>query len=148
MITVNDAKLIIDNHVQTKGIEKVNLDRAESRILASDVVAKMPSPLFDNSAMDGFAVKYPDIDGATKNNPVKLKLVSISSAGAPTNIVLKHGECIQCMTGAKIPAGADSIIMVEKTSGFNDEKVVDFYSETLEGSNIRRQGEGSKKESS
>ena len=67
MITVNDAKLI-DNHVQTKGIEKVNLDRAESRILASDVVAKIPSPLFDNSAMDGFAVKYLDIDGATKNN--------------------------------------------------------------------------------
>ena len=92
MITVNDAKLIIDNHVQTKGIEKVNLDRAESRILASDVVAKIPSPLFDNSAMDGFAIKYADIGGATKKNPVKLKLVSISSAGAPTNIVLKHGS--------------------------------------------------------
>ena len=145
MITVNDAKLIIDNHVHTKGIEKVNLDRAESRILASDAVAKIPSPLFDNSAMDGFAIKYLDIDGATKNNPVKLKLASISSAGAPTNIVLKHGECIQCMTGAKIPTGADSIVMVEKTSGFNNEKVVDFFSETLEGSNIRRQGEEVKK---
>ena len=80
MITVNDAKLIIDNHVQTKGIEKSILIELRVGFLASDVVAKIPSPLFDNSAMDGFAVKYLDIDGATKNNPVKLKLVSISSA--------------------------------------------------------------------
>ena len=123
-IDLEEAREISNQFLPKISQEIVSLDEASNRILSEDLQSLVDDPPFDNSAMDGFAIKYLDIDGATKKNPVKLKLVSISSAGAPTNIVLKHGECIQCMTGAQIPAGADSIIMVEKTSGFNDEKVV------------------------
>ncbi len=145
MITVDDAKLIIDNYTHTKSVEKVDLGNAENRVLSMDITAKISSPLFDNSAMDGFAIKSSDLKGASKVNPAKLNLVSISSAGAPTKTILKSGECIQCMTGAQIPDGADSIVMVEQTSGFNNEKIIYFFSETVEGDHIRRKGEETKK---
>ena len=127
MITVDDAKLIIDNYTHTKSVEKVDLDNAENRVLSMDITAKISSPLFDNSAMDGFAIKSSDLKGASKVNPAKLNLVSISSAGTPTKRILKSGECIQCMTGAQIPNGADSIVMVEQTSGFNKKKDCLFF---------------------
>ncbi len=145
MITVDDAKLIIDNYTHTKSVEKVDLDNAENRVLSMDITAKISSPLFDNSAMDGFAIKSSDLKGASKVNPAKLNLVSISSAGTPTKRILKSGECIQCMTGAQIPNGADSIVMVEQTSGFNNKKIIYFFSETAEGNHIRKKGEEIKK---
>ena len=145
MITVDDAKLIIDNYTHVKSVEKVDLDNAENRVLSMDITAKISSPLFDNSAMDGFAIKSSDLKGASKVNPAKLNLVSISSAGTPTKTILRSGECIQCMTGAQIPTGADSVVMVEQTSGFNNKKIVYFFSETVKGNHIRREGEEVKK---
>ncbi len=148
MISVEDAKVIIENYVNILGVEEVSLNNAENRVLAKDITAKMPSPLFDNSAMDGFALRSSDVKGATQLNPIELKLVSMSSAGSPTNITLKKGECIQCMTGAKIPKGADSVVMVENTSGFNNNSVVKIFSETSINNHIRKEGEEIRKGSS
>ena len=145
MISVDDAKAIIESNIKILGVEKVQLKNIENRILAEDIIAKIPSPLFNNSAMDGFALRSSDILGATNSNPVKLKLVSISSAGSPTGVFLKRGECIQCMTGAKIPEGADTIVMVENTSGFNENKFIKIFSEVLLGKHIRKKGEEIKK---
>ena len=72
---------------------------------------------------------------------VSLKNIDVSSAGSPSDLVLKKGECIQCMTGAKIPKGADAIIMVEDTSGFSNDKSVQIMIEAKVGQHIRKMGE-------
>ena len=120
MIPLQKAKSIIQKHIFMLEAESVSLSDAGNRVLAEDIIATFPSPQFNNSAMDGFAVRSADTKGASPDNPITLKVVSISSAGSPSDIDLESGECSQCMTGAKIPVGADAIIMVEDSSGFSD----------------------------
>ena len=141
MISFQEAKSIINNNVFELQSERVYLTLAGNRVLAQDIVATFPSPIFDNSAMDGFAVRSRDTKGASPENPVTLTMVSISSAGTPSNVSLNPGECIQCMTGAKIPDGADAIIMVEDSSGFSDSDIVQIMIETLPEKHIRKMGE-------
>ena len=141
MISLQKAKSIINNNIFNLQSERVYLTLAGNRVLGQDVVASFPSPQFDNSAMDGFAVRSRDTKGASPENPITLTMVSISSAGTPSNLSLSPGECIQCMTGAKIPDGADAIIMVEDSSGFSDSGTVQIMIETFAGKHIRKMGE-------
>ena len=141
MISLQEAKSTISNNTFELESERVYLTLAGNRVLGQDVVASFPSPQFDNSAMDGFAVRSRDTKGASPENPVTLTMVSISSAGTPSNVSLNPGECIQCMTGAKIPDGADAIIMVEDSSGFSDSGTVQIMIETFAGKHIRKMGE-------
>ena len=141
MISFQEAKDIVNKNIFQLGSELVGLAQVGGRVLAQDIIASFPSPIFDNSAMDGFAVRYEDTQGASLENPVTLKIVSTSSAGTPSKISLKPGECIQCMTGAKIPDGANSIVMVEDSSGFSDLGTVQIIIETSEGKHIRKMGE-------
>ena len=141
MISFQEAKSIINNNTFELQSERVHLTLAGNRVLGQDVVASFPSPQFDNSAMDGFAVRSRDTKGASPENPVTLTMASISSAGAPSNVSLNPGECIQCMTGAKIPDGADAIIMVEDSSGFSDSGTVQIMIEAFPGKHIRKMGE-------
>ena len=141
MILFQEAKSIIKNHIFPLEMDKVPLGKAENRALAQDVVAAFPSPQFDNSAMDGFAVRAADTQGASQSHPVTLKMVDVSSAGSPSDIALGSGECIQCMTGAKIPAGADTVVMVEDTSGFSEPDAVQIFLEAHPGKHIRKKGE-------
>ncbi|MFQ6677108.1 MAG: gephyrin-like molybdotransferase Glp [Fidelibacterota bacterium] len=141
MISVQEAKEIIRGYIPFLKTEIISLNKASNRVLAQDIVAPFPSPRFDNSAMDGFAVRAEDTKNASQENPVTLKMVSVSSAGTPAGVKLKPGECIQCMTGAKIPDSADTIVMVEDTSGFSDTNSIEIYLETHSGKHIRKQGE-------
>ena len=141
MIPIKEAKSIVEKHLFKVKKEQVLLKNAGDRILAQDVVATFPSPWFDNSAMDGFAVRSVDTIGASKEDPVSLKVIGISSAGTPSNLTLNPGECIQCMTGATIPNGADAVLMVEHTSGFSDNDSVLIFLETHPGKHIRKKGE-------
>ena len=141
MIPFNEAKNIVQSHSFQLGRETIGLNQSSGRILATDLKASMPSPRFDNSAMDGFAVRAKDTKGASKNNSVQLKLVSVSAAGSPSDAEIGPGECVQCMTGATIPKGADAIIMVEDTSGFSDSKSVQIFCEAAVGKHIRTKGE-------
>ena len=141
MISFQEAKTIINKNIFQLSPEKVDLVQAGGRVLAQDIMASFPSPIFDNSAMDGFAVRFEDTQGASVKNPVTLKMVSISSAGTPSNMFLNPGECIQCMTGAQIPEGANSIVMVEDSSGFSDSDTVQIMIETSKGKHIRKMGE-------
>ena len=141
MISLQEAKSIINNNIFELQSERVYLTLAGNRVLGQDIVATFPSPIFDNSAMDGFAVRSRDTKGASPENPVTLTMVSISSAGTPSNVSLNPGECIQCMTGAKIPDGADAIIMVEDSSGFSDSGTVQIMIETFPRKHIRKMGE-------
>jgi len=141
MISVNKAKSIINNNIIELKPEIVDLSNSTGRILAQKIQANLSLPSFDNSAMDGFAVRSSDTIGATKKNSVSLINIDVSSAGSPSDMVLKKGECIQCMTGAKIPNGADAIIIVENTSGFSNKKTVQIMIEAQVGQHIRKMGE-------
>jgi molybdopterin molybdotransferase len=141
MISVEEAKLIIDKYVIKLGVESIPLSECGNRILSQDIIATFPSPQFDNSAMDGFAVKSVDILKATRDKPIQLKVIGVSSAGNPSKLIINSGECIQCMTGAKIPNGADTIIMVEDSSGFSESEYVNIFNNSDKGKHIRKMGE-------
>jgi len=145
MISVKKAHSIISNSIQSLGFETILLKNAGGRIHAEDIIATFPMPLFDNSAMDGFAVRAIDTKGANKSSPITLRLLGVSSAGTPSDIILQSGECAQCMTGGKIPKGTDSIVIVENSSGFSESKTVKIYKEAKIGEHIRIEGEEAKK---
>jgi len=141
MIPFLEAKHIINGHIGKMGMELLPLQECGDRILAENIVASFPSPQFNNSAMDGFAVRSEDTLGSSVDTPVRLNMVSISAAGSPTEVTIGSGECAQCMTGAKIPDGADAVIMVEDTSGFSDGDSVQIFLEVHPEKHIRRKGE-------
>ena len=141
MISVKQASKIIDERISIVPQEKVSINIAEGRVLAQDIVASFPQPRFNNSAMDGFAVRALDTKGASKNNPVSLKMVGVVSAGSAGDVVVNTGQCVQCMTGAPIPQGADAIVMVEYSSGYESGPEVQIYTEVQAGQHIRRVGE-------
>ena len=141
MISFQKAKSIISKNLYLLERENINLKNAAGRILSEDIVAPFPSPRFNNSAMDGFAVRAIDIKHATEEEPIELKIIDISSAGSPSEIIIGKGECTQCMTGAEIPRGADAIIMVEDTSGFSNNDSVKVKNSASSGAHIRKIGE-------
>jgi molybdopterin molybdotransferase len=141
MISVKKAQSIINDNIRPLGSETILLKNVGNRINGQDIIAPFSVPSFDNSAMDGFAVRAVDTEGAKKYSPITFMMVGVSSAGVPSNIILQPGECVQCMTGGKIPEGADSIVIVENSSGFSDSKTVEIYKEANIGDHIRRQGE-------
>ena len=141
MISYKEAKSIVKKRISILGGGKVDIKHVEGMTVRENIIATFPSPRFDNSAMDGFAVRTIDIKNATCENPIKLKIQGISSAGIPSDMVIGPGECIQCMTGSEIPRGADSIVKVEDTSGFSDNNFVKFMTPVTKGSHIRKKGE-------
>ena len=100
--------------------EKLPIQNTLNRILANDIYSNINDPPFDNSSMDGYAVIYSDTIDATETNPIELKIIETLPAGETTSKKLTSGFAIKIMTGAPIPNGADSIIMVEKTKKIND----------------------------
>ncbi len=100
--------------------EIVTIENAYNRILSQDIFSKVNDPPFDNSSMDGYAVIYSDTIKATNNNPIELKIIDTIPAGKTSKNKLKSGFASKIMTGAPIPKGADSIIMIEKTKKEGD----------------------------
>ena len=99
--------------------EIVSLDESHNRILAKDLASLVDDPAFDNSAMDGFAMRYQD----TTNPPQTLDIIAtIQAAGQEDNVIVGPNQAVRIMTGAPIPKGADSILQVELTK-INDGKV-------------------------
>ena len=97
--------------------ERVSIDDSQQRVLAVDLPSKVDDPPFDNSAMDGFAMRYED----TLEPPSTLQIIgTIQASGQEDNIVLEKGQAVRIMTGAPIPEGADSILQVELTSVAGD----------------------------
>jgi len=119
--------------------EKVPLDDAFERVLASDVESDMFVPSFDRAAMDGFAVKAKDTFEADKFDPIELKTVGKLHAGESPEKEIKKGECMQIATGAPMPEGADAVVKVEVTEKEND--VVSIYQPVHPGENVSPKGE-------
>jgi molybdopterin molybdotransferase len=96
---------------------EVNLLDAHGCVLAEDVVASRPLPSFDNSSMDGYAVRSVDVASATAETPVVLPVIGDIAAGSGGVYSVNNGLSVRIMTGAPIPAGADCVIPVEWTDG-------------------------------
>lgn len=141
MISVKKAHQIINGFIPHPSSETVPLESCSGRILAQEICAPFPQPRFDNTAMDGYAVRSKDTSGASKTNPVKLTLVNTIRAGSTESSEINSGECARIMTGAPIPEGSDAVVMVEHTSGFNEVHQVSIFSSVRIRENIRFAGE-------
>ncbi|HEY7891065.1 MAG TPA: gephyrin-like molybdotransferase Glp [Solirubrobacteraceae bacterium] len=119
--------------------EPVDLKSAWGRVLARDIEASEQVPPFDNSAMDGFAVRAEDLPGASEKSPVRLSVVGEARAGHPASSSLRTGQAIAISTGAMLPAGADSVVMVERTR--SESGYVEVFAATLSGQNVRYAGQ-------
>jgi molybdopterin molybdotransferase len=117
----------------------VALTEAQGLVLAEDVVAQLALPVFDNSAMDGYAVRAEDTSGATPEHPVVLSVAEDIPAGRTDQLKLQPGTAHRIMTGAPLPAGATAIVPVEDTDGGMD--VVAILQPREPGKHIRRAGE-------
>ncbi|MBD2663798.1 molybdenum cofactor synthesis domain protein [Richelia sinica FACHB-800] len=119
MLSVRDAEAIIFDAVQPlhqpQDIELVDLCTANQRILATPVTSGLDFPHWDNSAMDGYAVRYEDVHNASVENPVVLEIVAEIPAGYQPQVTIKLGQAARIFTGAVMPNGADTVIMQEKT---------------------------------
>ncbi|HZJ40182.1 MAG TPA: gephyrin-like molybdotransferase Glp [Demequina sp.] len=115
------------------------LREALGQVTAVPVVARVDSPPFDNSAMDGFAVRWDDVRTAVAAAPVTLTIVGESRAGVPAAEVLTQGRAIRIMTGAPVPSGADTVVPVEVTE--EDDGAVSIREARSEGAHVRRRGE-------
>ncbi|WP_029521237.1 gephyrin-like molybdotransferase Glp [Persephonella sp. IF05-L8] len=142
MISYEEAVKIIVDNTKRLGIEKVFLDKALGRVLAEDIYADADNPPADNSGMDGFAVRYEDIKGATEEEPVVLEIIGESKAGGEP-VSVKPGTAAYIYTGGLIPDGADTVVQKELTK-VEDNKVF-IFQELPKGANIRPQGGDYKK---
>jgi molybdopterin molybdotransferase len=96
---------------------ELSVDDAGGLVLAEDVTAASPLPSFDNSAMDGYAVRVEDVAAATEENPVTLPVAAEVAAGDTGAHALRPGTSIKIMTGAMLPHGAEAVVPVEWTDG-------------------------------
>ncbi len=146
MISVEQAK----QHIKASSLvlkdQKLPLSDALGRVLAESINASFDQPRFNNSAMDGFAVKHESLRSASPESPVRLTVAGEIAAGDSASYHLCDGCCIPIMTGGRMPEGADAVIRVEDTSGFNHNGEVMFFAAVKPGANIRLKGEELRKD--
>ena len=129
----------------------VPLKDAVGRVLAEEIVAATDLPLFDNSSMDGFAVRVADVLEAGSATPISLPVVDDIPAGTMPTHQLQPGEAARIMTGAPLPSGADAVVPVEETDVDSREKgtalpkTVQIFKAAKRGANIRKRGDDIKR---
>ena len=117
MITVAEHLERVLSVVEPLSPLQLGLMDAHGCVLTEDVVAPDPLPAFDNSSMDGYAVRVADLVGATEEAPVVLPVTGDVAAGPASPLRVQPGVCVRIMTGAMLPAGADAVVPVEWTDG-------------------------------
>ncbi len=142
-MTVEEARDLVFERCRRLDAERVEPLEALGRVLAEDITSDIDIAPFDNSAMDGYAVRAGDTLGATAESPVSLEVVRHIAAGDFWDGTLAAGEVARIMTGAPVPAGADAVVMVEYTSPPTVEvgARVAIAREAAAGEHIRRRGE-------
>ncbi|WP_224242573.1 molybdopterin molybdotransferase MoeA [Hyalangium gracile] len=121
-------------------VEWVRLEEALGRALGADVLAQRTLPPWDNSAMDGYAVRSADLSGPP---PVRLAVGEIIHAGQTPRSELRPGVCARIMTGAPLPAGADAVVMQERTRPLQGAEgpAVEILEAVSAGNFVRPRGE-------
>jgi molybdopterin molybdotransferase len=95
--------------------EQVPLIEAERRVLAESLRSPIDLPPFDNSSMDGFALRAADVAAALLETPARLRLIGRVEAGQTFDGEVQRGDCVRLFTGSPLPAGADAVVMQEDT---------------------------------
>jgi molybdopterin molybdotransferase len=139
LVEIEDARRIVLETAAPLPTEQLDLDASLGRVLAEEIIAAEPVPPFDNSAMDGFAVRAADVLTATPDAAVSLPVTGESRAGAPAQAALAAGEAIAISTGAMLPRGADAVVRVEDTRRAGDR--VEILAPVSPGQELRRAGE-------
>jgi molybdopterin molybdotransferase len=116
MISVERALQLIETSVAALDVVRVSIAEAVGRVVAQDVVSDVDSPPHDKSVMDGYAVIANDV-----HDGVKLRVVETIVAGDWPRQGIQRGTCAKIMTGAPIPVGADSVVMLESTESLEDD---------------------------
>ena len=139
MRSVEEHQLVVAGLITPREPVDLPLADALGLVLATDVVAPLSLPGFDNSAMDGYAVVADDVAGASDERPVKLPVAEDIPAGRTDTLVLAPGTAHRIMTGAPVPAGATAVVPVEATDGATD--TVTIRASAKPGQHLRRAGE-------
>ncbi|MEO7259258.1 MAG: molybdopterin molybdotransferase MoeA, partial [Luteimonas sp.] len=115
LLSLDDARAQMLDGVEAGPIETLPLDAALGRVLAVAIESRLTLPPWDNSAMDGFAVRASDIVGASEQRPATLAVIGESAAGRSTKVEVEMGTAVRILTGAAMPRGADTVVPVEDT---------------------------------
>jgi molybdopterin molybdotransferase len=137
MLSVEEARETILSHITPLPMEEVGIDNLLGRTIAEDVEAWIDNPPFDNSAVDGYAVRADDVK--PDRIPARLKQIGELGAGQWPYFVIDEGACARIMTGAALPDGAEAMVMVEDTTQLED-GYVEIREAARYDANIRRQG--------
>jgi molybdenum cofactor synthesis domain-containing protein len=137
MIPLADARAHVLERCRRLPAAELALRDAVGCVTAESVSSTELIPPFDNTAMDGFAVRATDTSGA----PVELRIVGTLAAGSASERPVGSGEALRIMTGAPMPPGADAIVMVERTRVDDDGQLVEVQVEVESGNHVRRAGD-------
>ena len=135
MISTAEAQKIISDSLHPLGAITLDIERSLNCVLAEDIVSDENVPAFDNSQMDGYAVRADDL----LHPPSRLKIVGEIPAGENATRELKSGEAMSIMTGAKIPRGCDAVVQQEWTTSI-DAATIGVLLSVPHGNNIRKAG--------
>ena len=139
MFTVSAAVARITADIQPLGVERVQILEALGRVLATPIVSPLTLPAWDNSAMDGYALRASNVEGASAASPVTLAVLETVAAGAFPSRAVEAGTCTRIMTGAPLPEGVDTVIRLEDTDGGLDR--VAIRNDRDARRNVRHRGE-------
>lgn len=141
MISLEEARAHVLERITPLAPRRVGLARVAGLVLAEPVTSPEDIPPFANTAMDGYAVRAADTAGASAEAPVRLPVVGEIAAGHPAQRRLEAGEAMRIFTGAPMPAGADAVVMVERTERLDGGAVVAVGVEVVAGLHVRSAGD-------
>ena len=140
MLTVAEAREVILTAVRTRPECAVPLADSLGCVLARDVASAINLPMWDNSSVDGYAVRASDVSNANENNPIHLRVAAEIPAGTAAKGTIQPQTCGRVFTGAPIPEGADAVVMQEGTRPHHEGYIA--VTESVEpGENIRQAGD-------
>ncbi len=138
LISVDKAREIINSLQVIPGKESLALENVHGNILAEDIVTEINVPPFPRAIMDGYAVRAENTYACSETEPVRLRIVGDLPAGSDAKFTVLAGETVEIATGAPVPEGADSVVMVEYSS--EEDGTVSIYRPVAVGENIMKAG--------
>jgi molybdopterin molybdotransferase len=143
MLSLEEAQSRVLAAITPLGSEVIPLNSSLGRIVAQDVRSPIALPAFDNSAMDGFAVRAEDVRQACEERPVRLRLTGTIAAGAEARTAVEPDTAIRVFTGSPLPFGADAVVMQEDTRPAGE--FIDVLDAVKPWENVRFRGEDVKR---
>jgi molybdopterin molybdotransferase len=141
VISLEEAQAHVLERIAPLAPRATEVAHAAGLVLAEAVSAPDDVPPFANTAMDGYAVQAADTAGASPDAPVQLPVVAEVAAGHPAERALEPGQAMRIFTGAPMPAGADAVVMVERTERIDGGAAVAIHAEVAVGLHVRPAGD-------